>query len=151
MDLDRQNDDRRRFDNNDGVRGPMVFDQNEQVDSAGVYMHGRFQFAEDWSLLAGLRYDELSYDISDRFLADGDDSGKLDFDEVSPSLALNYRFDSGVLFASYSTSFETPTTTELSNPDASGGFNPSLNSQTADNFEIGYKGSSNDLYYELAL
>ncbi|MGI9260791.1 MAG: TonB-dependent receptor domain-containing protein, partial [Woeseiaceae bacterium] len=66
-------------------------------------------------------------------------------------LALNYQLDEGVLFASYSSSFETPTTTELANPDASGGFNPALNPQTADNFEIGYKHSRGDLYYEIAL
>ena len=55
-----------------------------------------------------------------------------------------------MLFASFSSSFETPTTTELANPDASGGFNPDLAPQTADNFEIGYKYSSGKLYYELA-
>jgi iron complex outermembrane receptor protein len=151
IDLDRQDDDRKRFDNNNGTLGDLVFDQNEQVDSFGIYAQGRFEINEAWALLAGLRYDELSYDVSDRFLANGDDSGKLDFDEVSPSLALNFRMASGVLFASYSSSFETPTTTELANPDGSGGFNASLNAQTADNFEIGYKRSHDDLYYELTV
>jgi len=120
-DLDRQDDDRKRYDNNDGVLG------------------------------AGLRYDELSYDVTDRFLANGDDSGKLDFDEVSPSFAVNYRMNSGVIFASYSSSFETPTTTELANPDGSGGFNTSLVAQTADNFELGYKRSNGNLYYEVTV
>jgi len=89
--------------------------------------------------------------VGDRFLADGDDSGNLDFNEVSPSLGVNYKMGSGVLFASYSSSFETPTTTELANPDASGGFNPALNPQLADNFEIGFKRSAGRLYYEVAL
>jgi iron complex outermembrane receptor protein len=150
IDADRQDDDRKRFDNNDGTSGAMVFDQNEQVDSAGIFVQGQYQINEAWSVLGGLRYDEISYDVTDRFLADGDDSGTLKFDEVSPSLALNYRMESGVLFASFSTSFETPTTTELANPDASGGFNPSLKPQTAENFEIGYKRSIKHLYYELA-
>ena len=149
IDLDRQDDDRKRFDNNDGVLGPLVFDQNEQVDSAGVFVQGQYEINNAWAVLAGLRYDEISYDVTDRYLVNGDDSGTLDFDEVSSSLALNYRMDSGVLFASYSSSFETPTTTELANPDGSGGFNPSLNPQTADNFEIGYKHSVGKLYYEL--
>ena len=150
IDYDRQDDDRRRFDNNDGTLGPVVFDQNEQVDSTGLFNQGEYRFTERWKLLAGLRYDEISYDITDNFLADGDDSGTLDFDQVSPSIALNYLMDEGVLFASYSSSFETPTTTELANPDGTGGFNPLLDPQTADNFEIGYKRSAGSLYYELA-
>jgi iron complex outermembrane receptor protein len=151
VDYDKQDDDRKRFDNNSGVLGPMVFDQNEAVDSTGLYLQGQYAFNDAWTLLAGLRYDEISYDVNDNYLVDGDSSGILDFDEFSPSLALNVQLETGVLFASYSTSFETPTTTELANPDASGGFNPSLNAQTADNFEIGYKYSQGDLYYELAV
>jgi iron complex outermembrane receptor protein len=133
IDFDRQDDDRQRFDNNDGVLGAQTFDQNEQVDSTGVYIQGEYEFNDAWTLQAGIRYDEVSYDVRDRFLADGDDSGTLDFDEVSPSIGLNYKLESGVMFASYSSGFETPTTTELANPDASGGFNPSLRPQTADN------------------
>ena len=151
VDIDQQDDDRKRFDNNDGVLGSMTFDQNETVESAGIYVQGQYEIDDSWSLLAGLRYDELTYDVGDRFLSDGDDSGKLDFTEVSPSLGINYKTIEGVLFASYSSSFETPTTTELANPDASGGFNPALNPQLADNFEVGYKRSSGRYYYEVAL
>lgn len=151
IDFDRQDDDRQRFDNNDGVLGAQTFDQNEQVDSTGIYIQGEYQLNDAWTLQAGLRYDELSYDISDRFLSDGDDSGTLDFDEFSPSIGLNYKLAAGVAFASYSSGFDLPTTTELANPDGSGGFNQSLRPQTADNFEIGYKGGRENLFYEVSL
>lgn len=151
IDYDRQDDDRRRFDNNSGAIGAQTFDQNEQVDSTGLYVQGGYDLNDALSLQAGLRYDEISYDVTDRFLADGDDSGTLDFDEVSPSIGLNVKLESGVVFASYSSGFETPTTTELANPDASGGFNPSLRPQVADHFEIGYKASTRGLFYELSL
>jgi iron complex outermembrane receptor protein len=151
VDLDRQDDDRKRFDNNDGVLGNLTFDQNETVEAAGIYIQGQYEIDDAWSLLAGLRYSELSYDVTDRFLSDGDDSGRLDFNEVSPSFGINYQMDAGVLFASYSSSFETPTTTELANPDASGGFNPALSPQLADNFEVGFKRSVGRFYYEVAL
>jgi len=151
IDYHRQDDDRQRFDNNSGVIGAQVFDQNEQVDSSGIYVQGEYQLNDAWTLQAGLRYDELSYDVSDRFLADGDDSGTLDFDRFSPSLGVNFKSAAGVLFASYSSSFETPTTTELANPDASGGFNASLEPQLADSFEIGYKAGRENLFYELSL
>ncbi|MCH8336140.1 MAG: TonB-dependent receptor [Proteobacteria bacterium] len=151
IDYDRQDDDRQRFDNNDGVLGSQTFDQNEQVVSTGIYVQGEYQLNDAWTVQAGLRYDELTYDINDRFLSDGDDSGTLDFNELSPSLGVNVKFAAGVLFASYSSSFETPTTTELANPDASGGFNPSLRPQMADSFEIGYKGGRENLFYEVSL
>lgn len=151
LDYDRQDDDRRRLDNNDGVPGVRTFEQNERVDSTGLYVQGEYELSDAWTLHAGLRYDELSYDVSDRFLSDGDDSGKRDFDAVSPSIGANYKLENGVLFTSYSSGFETPTTTELANPDASGGFNPSLKPQTADNFEVGYKVSNENLYYEISV
>jgi len=151
VDLDRQDDDRRRFNNDNGVIGDMTFDQSEQVDSLGIYAQGSAELNEKLALLVGIRYDEIDYDVGDRFLANGNDSGSLKFDEFSPSIALNYRTDGGVAFLSYSTSFETPTTTELANPDASGGFNPALRPQAADNIELGFKRSVENLYYEIAL
>jgi len=144
IDFDRQDDDRQRFDNNDGVLGAQTFDQNEKVDSTGIYVQGEYRLSDAWTLQAGLRYDELSYDVSDRFLANGDDSGTLDFDEVSPSIGLNHTLAGGVVFASYSSGFETPTTTELANPDASGGFNSSLRPQR-------FKGGEENLYYEVSV
>lgn len=151
VDFDRQDDDRRRFDNNNGVLGAMTFAQNEQVDSSGVFIQGEIRPNDLWTLSAGLRYDEISYDVSDRFLVNGNDSGTLDFDELSASVGINYRLGEGVLFAAYSSSFETATTTELANPDASGGFNASLQPQLADNFEVGFKNSVGNVYYEIAL
>ena len=151
IDYDRQDDDRQRFVNNDGVIGAQIFDQNERVDSTGVFVQGEYRLNDAWTLQAGLRYDELSYDVTDRFLSDGDDSGVLDFDEFSPSIGVNYKMGTGVAFASYSSGFETPTTTELANSDDSGGFNPTLKAQTADNFEIGYKGGRENLFYEVSL
>src|SRR5690606_7374722 len=151
FDLDRQDDDRLRFDNNQGVRGDLAFDQQEKVDSAGIYVQGQYALTEDLKLSAGIRYDELTFDIGDRFLADGDDSGEIDFDQVSPSLGLNYSFGEHVVFGSFSRSFETPTTTELANPDASGGFNQALEPQIADNFEVGVKGERNGTFYALSV
>ena len=150
IDADRQDDERQRFDNNMGTIGNLVFDQDERVTSIGVYLQGRYRIGDAWSLLAGARYDRIQYDVTDNFLSDGDDSGKIDFTELSPSLALNYEFSSGVVFASFATSFETPTTTELANPDGSGGFNESLDAQTSTSYEVGVKQSRGPFYYEIA-
>ena len=138
VDIDRQEDRRQRFDNNNGVLGAQVFDQQEDVSTNGLFLHAEVPFGDRWSGRAGVRYDDVSFDVRDRFLSDGDDSGSLDFDEFSYSLGVNYKLQAGTLFAAYSTSFETPTTTELANPDGSGGFNQDLDAQTADNVELGW-------------
>jgi len=53
-------------------------------------------------------------------------------------------------YATISTAFETPTTTEFANP-AGGGFNQSLESQESTNYEIGIKRRAGKQRFELAL
>jgi len=150
FDIDRQNDTRKRFDNLQGVAGPLSFDQLEKADGNGVFVQGRYQFNRRWNMTAGLRYDTIRFEASDRYLVDGNDSGRASFGEPSYSLGLNRKLGSGVLFANIGNSFETPTTTELANPDGSGGFNPSLQAQTAVNYEVGFKTGTQQLYSEIA-
>ena len=151
VDVERQDDERRRFDNLNGTPGALVFDQNEKVDGGGAYIHGSFQINERWSVSGGLRYDEISFDVVDRFISNGDDSGTTRFEELSSSFGVQRETNNGTLFASYGESFETPTTTELANPDGSGGFNQRLNPQTASSVEIGWKTGTANRYTELAV
>ena len=151
FDVERQDDDRWRFDNLNGSLGPLVFEQNEKVDSNGAYLHGNYQVTDSWGLSAGLRYDEISFNVVDRFLEDGDDSGAIQFDGISPYIGIHVDFEDSMLFASYGSSFETPTTTELANPDGGGGFNNLLEPQKAESFEVGWKAGTEDQYFELAI
>ena len=150
FDIDRQDDDRKRFNNDSGKLGSMSFDQQEKVSSNGLFVQSRYDMG-NFSISSGIRYDQVKFDITDRFLSNGDDSGEIEFDAVSPSFGLNYVMDNGSIFASISSSFETPTTTELANPDTSGGFNALLKPQEANNIEIGYKSIKNDIYREIAV
>ena len=150
FDIDRQDDDRKRFNNDSGKLGSMSFDQQEKVSSNGLFVQSRYDMG-NFSISSGIRYDEVKFDITDRFLSNGDDSGEIEFDAVSPSFGLNYVMDNGSIFASISSSFETPTTTELANPDTSGGFNALLKPQEANNIEIGYKSIKNDIYREIVV
>ncbi|MEM9403941.1 MAG: TonB-dependent receptor [Pseudomonadota bacterium] len=151
FDIERQDDERQRFDNDEGVIGALGFDQNEQVDANGFYLQASYELSDSVGLSAGLRYDDITFDINDNFTADGDDSGEVSFDQISPSIGLHVDVGNGMVFGNYSRSFETPTTTELANPDGSGGFNQALDPQVADNFEIGWKTGTAQSYFEVAV
>jgi iron complex outermembrane receptor protein len=147
-DLRRQVDERERFDNLGGVRGPRVLAQRERVDSLGVYLQHRVELAPEWTLRTGLRFDRLRLDVDDRFLSNGDDSGERSWSEWSPGIGLVWRAaESLALFANAGTAFQTPTTTELANPEdpgSGGGFNRALEPQSARSYEMGLRGNVRD-------
>jgi iron complex outermembrane receptor protein len=141
VDFDDQDDDRRRY-NNDALRA-LTFDQNEHVTSQGVFLQNELSVSERVLLTLGVRFDKVEFDVADRFLADGNDSGVLDFEDTSPMAGVVVDITDNLgFYATYSSAFETPTTTELNQPFLTqGGFNPALSPQAAENFEIGLRGN----------
>ncbi|MGE4657946.1 MAG: TonB-dependent receptor, partial [Gammaproteobacteria bacterium] len=130
FDIDDQNDDRRRFRNNKGIRGNLRFDQNEHVSSYGIFIQDELGLRDNLELSFGLRYDQIEFDVEDHFLSDGDDSGKITLSDASPMIGLLFSTASTMnIYATISTSFETPTTTEFANPAGGGGFNLGLDPQ----------------------
>jgi iron complex outermembrane recepter protein len=158
FDIDVQEDDRQRFLNNAGVKGALSFDQFEKAESYGFYFRNEFAISNTLELTVGGRYDMLDMSVDDRFLANADQSSKLDFNEFSPTVGLNWTASPTLhLYANYAKSFETPTFTELANPARDTGFNIDLGgfnnvrAQTADSFEIGAKGNLYDrMYFDVA-
>lgn len=156
VEIHRQRDHRRRYDNRQGVRGPLVVDQNEAVDSHAIYLADRIRLLTDWSLTASLRYDRVTLDVRDRYRADGDDSGQREWTEFSPALGIAWRAaPRTTAYLNLATTFQTPTTTELANPESpgsGGGFNPDLGPETADSYEVGVRGGSRRSFrYDLAM
>ena len=154
LDFDDQDDDRRRFDNVNGVvTGPAVFDQNERVRARGVFIQNELSVSDTINLTAGLRYDEVEFEVGDRFLTDGNDSGSRTLDNVNPMLGIVADLTPDLtLYSTLSTAFETPTTTEFANPSGGGGFNPSLEPQEATNLEVGLRGRlARSTSYEAAI
>lgn len=145
VDLGHQDDARKNYDNLNGRRGPLDIDQDEQVQNFGSYLTGDLALPGEVTLSAALRYDEVRFDVDDHFLGDGsDDSGELTFRETSPTAGIRWQPQPGISFyGNVATSFETPTTTEFDNPSG-GGFNQSLEAQTALSFEAGMKGELAD-------
>ncbi|MEO1036402.1 MAG: TonB-dependent receptor [Pseudomonadota bacterium] len=137
FDVDDLRDDRSRFDNNDGVRGARTLAQREDVRAIGGFASLYWSAGGRWDLNVGGRYDVLRFRVTDRELADGDDSGLRRFRAFNPLVGATYRWrDDVVLFGNVARSFETPTTTEFANP-AGGGFNPNLDPATALSTELG--------------
>ncbi|MBK8968264.1 MAG: TonB-dependent receptor [Lewinellaceae bacterium] len=142
VDLDRQADQRQRYDNLDGARGTQSLDQQETYTSAGLYTLAEWTPAPRWTISGGGRVDLVRLAVDDFFESDGLQSGHSDYRRVSPwgglVLRLNRRLQA---YANASTNFETPTLAELSaRPDNSGGFNEALRPQRTLSAEIGLRG-----------
>ena len=142
FDFDDQNDDRLRYDNLQGVRGALTFDQNEHVTSHGAFVQNELSLSPKVRLSLGTRFDNVEFKVTDHFLSDGNDSGDASFDRTSPMVGVVFDVAKQLnLYATYSSSFETPTTTEFNKPDGTGGFNQNLKPQIARNLEVGIRGS----------
>jgi iron complex outermembrane recepter protein len=141
VELDAQTDDRQNYGNVAGERGALRLDQRERVRAAGAFGYLRAALARDADVTGGIRYDHFRFRASDRFLDDGaDDSGERTMHAVSPSVGLAWRPAGVELFATVSTAFETPSTTELANrPEGAGGFNPELEPQRGITVEAGVR------------
>lgn len=138
-----QQDERARYDNLEGVRGSQVLAQRERVEAGAVWAQAWLQLAPDWGLTAGLRHDRIELDVRDRLLADGDDSGHRRWSQTSPWLGLSWRpHPHWTVFADLGHAFQTPTTTELANPEnpgSGGGFNRKLAPESANSLEAGLR------------
>jgi iron complex outermembrane receptor protein len=154
VDFDDQDDDRKRYNNVNGVQGVLGFDQNESVTSQGVFLQNELSVSQRVHLSFGVRFDQVEFAVTDYYFLDGrDDSGSKDFDDTSPMAGLVFEMTPSLSFyTTYSSAFETPTTTEFNRQDGFGGFNENLEPQLATNFEVGLRGKiGRSQRYELAL
>ncbi len=138
-----QKDNRSRFSNQEGIVGAKTLEQDESFNAYGVYLLDHLSLG-NLLIRTGLRYDHNVLKVDDDFPSNGVDSDNISLNSISTSLGLNLKIDSqNYVYTNFSTSFETPTLSELSaNPIAEGGFNTNLEPQKANNFELGYKRKS---------
>ena len=147
IDLLSQRDNRDRFDNNEGIRGDATLSQIEKFDNIGLYLIRQFGY-KLWTLRGSARYDINKIGVDDAFLSDGDDTGSESLNAFSYSIAANYNYSAKQsIFLNHSTSFETPTLSELSaNPSGAGGFNSDLKPSKASTIELGIKRSLDEIF-----
>ena len=153
LDLQGMRDQRTNSRSVGGEKDTLIQDQVEKVTAVGPFVQANWIATPRVTVLAGLRYDWLTFDVIDDFFGDGvDNSGQRAMQ--SPSGLLGVSYDAGPAFVPYfnvASSFETPTTTELANaPGLTGGFNPDLGPQTAVTWELGARGQWRTIRYSVA-
>ncbi|MEK9612390.1 MAG: TonB-dependent receptor [Flavobacteriaceae bacterium] len=128
-----QKDQRDRFKNLKGVQGALTFSQLEEFGSFGMYILDELEWKK-WLLRTSLRYDHQSLG------ADTVEENQV-YSVLNPSFGLSHEISNRHrLFVNFSTSFETPTLSELSaNPSGAEGLNLNLDPSFALNYEVGWK------------
>lgn len=155
LDLQRMADDRRNWRSEGGRRTTtLLVDQREEVQQAGPFAQLVWTPTSRLSVAAGTRYDWFRFTATDRYLADGEDnSGRRTMSAWSASAGASWAV--GTVLVPYlhiATSFETPTTAELSiRPGNEGGFSADLEPQRALNAELGARGESGRFDWSLAV
>jgi len=145
LDVQSMRDDRVNF-LGDGMGAPtdsVTVNEIETVTEIGPFVQIGWDPLPALHLSAGLRYDDVTFAVDDRHLTDGEDqSDRRRMSawswHVGTSIPLQPEFTP---YANVSSSFQTPTTTELINrPDGSGGLNPDLDPERAVTLELGARG-----------
>lgn len=125
-------DDRKNFENLDGVRGETVLDQRDTVTNVGVYVDARVEIIERLAMTLGGRVDLIRFAVSA--------SGDRTFDQLTGRVGAVYALGSSTeLFAAASRAFETPTMSELATPreGRAPGLDTALDAQRVSSLEAG--------------
>jgi len=144
LDVQGQEDVRRRWSNVDGARGTLGLSERESVQGIGIYLREAVFVTGDVQVSGGVRYDDVAFSV-DVAYPPGAPGGARTFGRWSPA--------GGVLwtalpwlstYANVGTAFQVPTTTELANPDGAG-LNPAIAPQVSTSWEIGARAGGGDL------
>lgn len=147
-----QFDDRLETNNDNGGRGDQIdVMQRETVWNQALFTRINIPFKR-FAFSAGLRADRLRFSANDKLGTDAD--GSRTFTSLNPGFGVTYEAASFDLFTNLSSSFESPTTTELVNrPDGGGGFNSDVDPEKTWGLESGIRGTISKLTldYEVTL
>jgi iron complex outermembrane receptor protein len=134
-----------------GVKGKLRRDEQDIVSSADPYVQAQWQGGA-WVFDAGVRESHMTVQVQDRFLSNGNDSGKLDYRHTTPVLGVLYKASPLLhLYASAARGFETPTLNELFYSGTGGGFNFTLRPSTSTHLETGLKARMGSMRINAAL
>ncbi len=155
LDLDSQFiTDRPRANMGNAVDGAVVADQSVTQRRTGGFITDRISVGQRLTLLAGLRFDRISNELTDRFRANGLDlSGSQNFKHATGRLGATWNLGKNTgIYASWGQGFMPPATEELyANPAALGGFNKSLVPAKSKGEELGVRsGVAGRVFWDVA-
>lgn len=127
-----------------GVKGELRRDEDNTLWNLDPYLQASYHLTPDWTLDAGLRYSNVHFKSKDKFLANGNNSGKTTYDKLLPSMALSWQILPELMtYASYAQGFETPTFTEMSYPaNTAENRSFSLKAAESETYEMGLKSAN---------
>lgn len=122
-------------------RGAVRLDQREEVRGIGGFGRAELEAPGNVFLSAALRHDAVSFGVTDRFITNtnADDSGDRRLSATTPMLGAVWRAHPTLsVFTNWTSAFETPTITELTNQDnGAAGLNTLLAPQRTRTIETG--------------
>nr|WP_233556503.1 TonB-dependent receptor [Noviherbaspirillum sedimenti] len=126
-----------------GVQGRLRRDESNDLWNIDPYLQASWQFAERWTLDAGVRHSSVRFSSDDHYIAgvNGDDSGAARYRKTLPVAALRYQATPDLnLYATLGRGFETPTFNEISyRSDGQAGLNFALRPSVNTSAEVGAK------------
>lgn len=140
--------DAKNFLNVNAKRGALLNNFDQKASNFEAYLEDRLSLDEQWTVIAGLQYAKSKRDSQDQLItASGNQSVDKTFSQTSPKLGVLYQLQPQVqLFANASRSFEPPSFGELNSLVVS-----SLKAQKGSTFEIGSRGISEFIDWDVAL
>ena len=94
VDYEQSTDDRRGYENfigtTLGVKGTLRRLEEDRVSSFDQYAQAEWQ-GERWTFSGGVRHSHIDFNVDDRFLSNGNDSGSVSYEKTTPTVAAMYR------------------------------------------------------------
>lgn len=138
-----------RYTNVGGRAGTKTAESKLKSYNLDFFAEEQFYALEKLALVGGLQWSVASRRANDKFLTDGDHSGRPLYHGWSPKVGLRYEFtETSQAFANFSRSFEPPSFGELTN--VTGGGIRSLKEQNASTIEVGTRGQEWRLSWDAA-
>lgn len=147
LNYDNMEDDRKAYAAANGKLIPGVTrNETQRVHSFDQFAQASWEPSDRWLVMAGLRHTRVNFDISDKFLSNGDNGGSLEFENTSPVAGVTFKVTPSFnLYANYGKGFETPTFVEINYDTTLTQPNLTLSPSKSRNYEVGAKAFIGDM------
>lgn len=121
--------------------GSLTRDEDNVAKNSDIFLQATTLASEKISVITGVRASTVKFNSDDYFLSNGNGSGDVGYQAVSPVLGMTYHVSDALnLYANYGKGFETPTLAEVAYTGAGApSFNKVLNASSSQHYEIGTK------------